>query len=463
MEKYLAGKTGDEIHALNLELTASKGEGNLIICVANIPVFREEIIKGLEQNFSPEKIYVKEGDGDKIIHKLRYEKPDKEKSNKILVWIMPDELSADIENALNNFRELFYEYPAPSVIFCNELFVSDIIKKAPDFWRYRGGFHVFKDEERIIAHAEKETPSVEFHFENKEDLLKRKKLNEDFLKITKYKDRKIELLLENASIEQIFGNFKNSIKICEKAMKIALEMGNKAQEAKCHRSLGVAYDSLGDSNKAVEYYEKSLKICLEIRDIAGEGRCYMGLCNAYYNLGDFKKAIEYSDKSLKIFLEIGDRAGEGKCYTNLGVAYDSLGDFKKAIEYHEKSLKICLETGDRAGEGKCYTNLGAAYDGLGDFKKAIEYYEKALKIALEIGNKAGESAGYTNSGMVYFGLGDFKKAIEYYLNAEKIFKEIGQEHYLKILYENMAITYEKMNNPEKADEYKKKVNELFKK
>ena len=94
----------------------------------------------------------------------------------------------------------------------------------------------------------------------------------------------------------------------------------------------------GDYQKAIEYREKHLKIAKEIGDRAQEGRAYGDLGNAYWSLGHYQKAIEYHENRLKIAKEIGDRAGEGAAYAHLGSAYNSMGDYQKAIEYHEKYL-----------------------------------------------------------------------------------------------------------------------------
>ena len=74
--------------------------------------------------------------------------------------------------------------------------------------------------------------------------------------------------------------------------------------------------------------------------MAGEGRAYGSLGNAYHSLGDFQKAIEYHERHLKISKEVGDTAEEGRAYGSLGIAYQSLKDFQKAIEYHERYLKF---------------------------------------------------------------------------------------------------------------------------
>ena len=247
-----------------------------------------------------------------------------------------------------------------------------------------------------------------------------------------------------------------AIQYHEKRLKIAKEIGDRAEEGRAYGNLGISYRSLGDYQKAIEYHEKHLKIAKEIGDRAGEGRAYGNLCNAYQSLGDYQKAIEYHEKDLKIAKKIGDRAGEGRAYGNLGNAYKSLGDYQKAIEYHEKDLKIAKEISDRAGEGRAYGNLGNANQSLGDYQKAIEYHEKRLKIAKEISDRAVEGRAYGNLGNAYQSLGDYQKAIEYHEKHLKIAKEIGDRAGEGGAYGSLGNAYNSLGDYQKAIEYHEK-------
>ena len=122
-----------------------------------------------------------------------------------------------------------------------------------------------------------------------------------------------------------------------------------------------------------------MKIAKEIGDRAGERQAYGSLGNAYQSLADYQKAIEYHEKLLKIAKEIGDRAEEGQAYGSLGNDYPSLGYYQKAIEYHEKLLKMAKEIGDRAGEGNAYHNIGIRFFSLGQFENAADNFGCAVE------------------------------------------------------------------------------------
>ncbi|XP_067046336.1 tetratricopeptide repeat protein 28-like [Acropora muricata] len=261
---------------------------------------------------------------------------------------------------------------------------------------------------------------------------------------------------------QSLGDYQKAIEYQEKRLKISKEIGDRAGEGRAHVFLGIAYESLGDYQKVIEYHEKHLKIAKQIGDRTGEGRAYGALGNAYQSLGDYQKAIEYQEKRLKITKEISDRGGEGGAYGNLGNAYQSMGDYQKAIEYNEKQLKIAKEIHDRAGEERAYGNLGYAYHSLGDYQKAIEYHEKCLKIAKEIGDRRGEGGAYGNLGVTYKSLDDYQKAIEYHEKRLKIANEIGDRAGEGQAYGNLGNAYKLLGDYQKAIEYHEKLLKIAK-
>ena len=251
----------------------------------------------------------------------------------------------------------------------------------------------------------------------------------------------------------MLGDFKEAIKYHDRYLTFVKEVGDRAAEGRTHGNLGNTYNSLGVFKNAMECHECHLKIAKEIGDRAVEGRVYSNLGNAHQNLGNFKKAIECHESYLKIAKEVGDRAGEGIAYDHLGNAYHSLGDFKKAIQYHEHGLKIAKEEGERAGEGKAYSNLGNSYHSLGDFINAIEYHKRHLKIAKEDEDRAGEGRAYCHLGNSYQSLGDFKNAIQYHEHGLKIAREVGDRAGEGHAYGNLGNSYFSLGDLKNAIEY----------
>jgi CHAT domain-containing protein len=203
----------------------------------------------------------------------------------------------------------------------------------------------------------------------------------------------------------------------------------------------------------------SLAIAKQIVDRNGEATSLSNLGVAYNNLGQYQKAIEYYQQSLAIKKQIGDRNGEGISLNNLGSGYHSLGQYQKAIEYYQQSLAIAKQIVDRKGEATSLSNLGSAYDNLGQYQNAIEYYQQSLGIAKQIGDRNGEGTSLNNVGSTYESLGQYQKAIEYYQQSLAILKQIGDLNGEGISLNNLGFSFFKLNQPELAILfYKQSIN-----
>jgi len=251
----------DEIDLLLAELEISQGRGNLILCTVASPAYRDQLILAIGNRFTTKIINIESG--DQLISALRRLKDIGER---VLIWILPEKLSGDILDALNNFRELFYELKVPNLVFFAPSALDDVILKSPDLWRYRGGFHRLEGKDggpSFQAVAALSMP-ISLSYQSKEELLRRKRIN--------------EYLLE--------------------------KMKDKQSQANSLAEIGVINSLLGESRKAIEYYDQALKISREIGDRRGEGAQLGNLGLAFYKLGQRDKAVECTKAALEIFEQI---------------------------------------------------------------------------------------------------------------------------------------------------------------
>ena len=145
----------DEVDLLLTELEISQGKRNLILCVVASPAYREKVIEVIKARFST-RIPPVENGRQSYLGSQKYQA----KSEEILIWTLPETLAQDVLDALNNFRELFYDAGVPSLVFMTPAGLDDVIWKAPDFWRYRGGYHILKGEDHGQAYQAVEALSI---------------------------------------------------------------------------------------------------------------------------------------------------------------------------------------------------------------------------------------------------------------------------------------------------------------
>ena len=203
-------------------------------------------------------------------------------------------------------------------------------------------------------------------------------------------------------------------------------------------NLGIAYDALGEYDKAIEHHNQHLALAQQIGDRQGEANALGNLGNAYQLLGEYDKAIENMSRVLEIMRQIGDRQGEASALGNLGTAYQSLDEYDKAITYHTDSLEIKRQIGNRQGEANALGNLGNAYQLLGEYDKAIMYHIHSLEIKRQIGDLAGQSRAWNNMGVALESLKHYRDALTCYFKALSIKERLGDPHSIKRTRNNIA-------------------------
>jgi tetratricopeptide (TPR) repeat protein len=246
------------------------------------------------------------------------------------------------------------------------------------------------------------------------------------------------------------GQYQRAIEFHQQSLDIAREIGDRYTESTSLMNLGLVYLDQGEYPQAIEFFQQSLAISREIGDRNSQSLSLMNLGNAYNSLGEYQRAIEFCQQSLDISREIGDRNSEGNSLMNLGVAYYSLGQYQWAIEFFQQSLDISREIGNRNSEGKCLGNLGIAYKSLGQYQRAIESHQQSLEIKREIGDRNGESTSLMNLGIAYKSLGQYQRAIELYQQSLDISREIGDIRGEANAWFNLGLSLENVNRESDA-------------
>ena len=252
---------------------------------------------------------------------------------------------------------------------------------------------------------------------------------------------------------QLLGQNQKAMEYFMKCLRIFQKTGDLTVEGKVYGNIGAVYKSLGQYEKAMEYHMKDLRICKEAGDLTEEGRAYFNIGVVFQSLGQYENAVEYFMKHAHICVETGDLEGQGMAYNNIGVGYQSLGQYDKAMEYLMKHLRICKETGDLTEEGKGSGNIGNVYQSLGQYENAMEYLTKDLRLCKEASDLTGEGRAHCNIGVVFQSLGQYEKAMECNMKHLHICKETGDLPGQGKAYCNIGVVFQALGQYEKAMEY----------
>ncbi|PFX12539.1 Tetratricopeptide repeat protein 28 [Stylophora pistillata] len=197
----------------------------------------------------------------------------------------------------------------------------------------------------------------------------------------------------NSDLGSVFyslGEYQKAKEYQEKALAIAIEVGDRQQEGRINGNHGTVLSSLGEYQKAKEYHEKALAIAIENGDRNSEGSEYLHLGKDYADLGKNLQAKKYWEKAIGVSIAIGDRELEALSTRSLASLFNCVNDFQKAKEHCERALTISRECGYRDLEANVYITLGNTYHFLGECGMAEYCLEKAYSISSQIGDKMTE-------------------------------------------------------------------------
>ena len=275
----------EEIDTIIAELEVSKGRGNLIICVVNAPAYRDGIIRTLSRRFRTKVIAVE--DGEDVIQSL---KSGDFGDAGVRIWTMPEKLTEELADALNNFRELFYDSGVPSLVFMSQSFLDDVIRRAPDFWRYRGNYYELKGRDRGPVFEAIDVLATSLRYQSKEDLLRRRRINEYLLEKVKDEKETVKILDELGEISYNLGDYDNASDYLKHELKLSEEIDYNRGVLRSLHQLGILAKDRGDIAESCRLHCKSLRIARELGDKSAVSRSLHQLGMLAQATGDITEA-----------------------------------------------------------------------------------------------------------------------------------------------------------------------------
>ena len=258
--------------------------------------------------------------------------------------------------------------------------------------------------------------------------------------------------------------------------------------------LAVAYDNMGEYEKAEYFYQKAIVL---LQRISAEAhplyiRSLNGLAFTYYNTAQYEKALPLLEQAQAIITKIYGKENPGAnnsrlqdigsicfrssaawpCAYNLtlqGLMYERMGKYDKAFRLYSEALASAKKLG---GKGHPYnafilTNFAVLYTDMGMYKEAIPFYQEGLVIKKGLRGDNGDSYGGNLMDMAhaYCQLGQYPEALPLFEEALRIFKKsFGEKHqYYAMALIGIAFIYERIGEYNKALSFYKQVLTIYKK
>ncbi|MCT7971850.1 CHAT domain-containing protein [Laspinema olomoucense] len=254
-------------------------------------------------------------------------------------------------------------------------------------------------------------------------------------------DRRLEGVILNdiAVVYRILGDYPQALQFLNQAFTLRQQINDRSGIAQTLVNFGAVYQSLADYPQALDFYQQALPIVQGEQEQDGEAVILTNMGELYRQLGQPNKALASFQNALSLFEKEGDQWAIGIALANIGAAYDALGELSQSLEFYQKSLAIATEVQDTLGIGQTWINIGAIYEKLADYPQAIQAYQQGLAVMRELGDLDSIGQAFNNLGSVHRRMGEYSQALEFYERALEIRENIGNRAGMAVTLQNKGL------------------------
>jgi tetratricopeptide (TPR) repeat protein len=438
----------DSYAGLNTVIEAGQGMMLLIIASCEAGEFQDELIRKYETELAPAipsyRITLDRSEPSlkAALEQLINNQPElKEPKASAVISVQgaADLMSIPIReneenSALDRFfgylqwtREGLREFQYPIVLWVTPKIMTQLMVKAPDFWRWRGG--VFRFKAPVIT-TENAAVCDDIYVPS--------------FAINRPTDLPLDELLEK--IDEL-----------EKQNDLSPTLATMLDRA------GQTYSSpiFQNNDKAIEYFNQAVAIQGNFSLSKSHSDTLIRLGNLYINAGNYSVAADKYRRCLDINTQLGDHSGMAVSLSLLGFVCCKQDNWDEAEKLYQQALALFTELGDFIGMSNIWISLGNIACYQGDWNKTAQFYQESLKTFIELNDSIGIANAWRYLGNISRYRGHLEEAEQLYIQSINTFTEVGEELGSAITNWNLAQVYRSKQNHQKAQEHYEKAHQLF--
>ncbi|MGB7922024.1 MAG: tetratricopeptide repeat protein [Pyrinomonadaceae bacterium] len=246
------------------------------------------------------------------------------------------------------------------------------------------------------------------------------------------------------------------------AAQLYRSASDRRSEAGAFHKLGALYSELRERQKAIDNYRQALALRRADSDTSEEAAILYNIGGIYLDWNKYVEALDHFNLALPLYRTVENKDGEAATLHNLGQAYARLGDSEKALKNYEQALPLWRALEDKDDEAATLHDISKVYSDLGEKHKALEYLKLALPLKREAGSKKGEAITLNALGHIYSDLGEQQTALKYLNLALPLIREAGDKIGEASTLNNIARAYLDLGEKQKALDHYRQACVIYK-
>lgn len=187
-------------------------------------------------------------------------------------------------------------------------------------------------------------------------------------------------------INQSWGNFDESERICRFTLSMAKSQKNVNAEAYSLLAIGNALLSKSIIDSAYIYIESSRKKFIESSDSYGVALANRDLGSYYLTKGDTQKSLNHLKTGLDILKDNSNNRGYSEILAIIGKVHIKRNDYESAVKNLEESQQLALQMELYEDIINNYQSLSVAYEKWGKYDSALKCIQKYTQLKDSIFN-----------------------------------------------------------------------------
>lgn len=215
----------------------------------------------------------------------------------------------------------------------------------------------------------------------------------------------------------------------------------------------IAYQRLGESQKALDYTNQALEEVRKAGDVAAEAMALSTLSTIQRAMGKREEAIASLKAAIALYSDKTPNEAERTQLTlALGNLYQEYGEPDKAMEYYEQAVADA-SLDDPAGRARALQRVGSALKEQGNLSAALEKLTEALALFEKVNDHTQIARLLCDTGSIRRTLSGINAALPDYERATVVLNNVTDIATRGFVLSNVAILYTDLGEVETAQSF----------